>query len=104
MDVWKAAGADIDFLSPDFYNPEFKHWCDLYTRQGDPLFVPEHVFDQTAAIKALFAIGQYEALGFSPFSIESKEHPEDESLGKVYGLLACMSISKTTWRFVAFGT
>jgi beta-galactosidase GanA len=88
MDVWKAAGTDIDFLSPDFYNPDFKHWCDLCTRQGDPLFVPEHVFDQTAAVKALYAIGHYEALGFSPFSIESKEHPEDEPLGKVYGFLA----------------
>ncbi|MDZ7608515.1 MAG: DUF5597 domain-containing protein [Cyclobacteriaceae bacterium] len=86
MDVWKAAGNAVDFLSPDFYNPDFKHWCDLYTRQGDPLFIPEHVFDQTAAAKALYAIGQYEALGFSPFSIESKEYPEDEPLGKMYAL------------------
>jgi len=91
MDVWKAAGTSIDFLAPDFYNPDFKHWCDLYTRQGDPLFVPEHAFDQTAAPKALYAIGQYEALGFSPFSIESKEHPEDEPLGKVYSLITELS-------------
>ena len=87
MDVWKAAGTSIDFLAPDFYNPDFKHWCDLYTRQGDPLFIPEHAFDQTAAPKALYAIGQYDALGFSPFSIESKEHPEDEPLGKVYSMI-----------------
>lgn len=87
MDVWKAAGTAIDFLSPDFYNPDFKHWCDLYTRQGDPLFIPEHVFDNTVAAKALFAIGNYEALGFCPFSIESKEKPEDEPLGKMYALI-----------------
>ncbi|MCB0853340.1 MAG: beta-galactosidase, partial [Bacteroidetes bacterium] len=37
MDVWKAGAPDIDFLSPDFYNPDFQHWCDLYTRQNDPL-------------------------------------------------------------------
>jgi beta-galactosidase GanA len=87
MDVWKAAGTAVDFLSPDFYNPDFKHWCDLYTRQGDVLFVPEHVFDNTAPAKALFTIGNYEGLGFSPFSIESTQKPEEEPLGKMYGLI-----------------
>jgi Domain of unknown function (DUF5597)/Glycosyl hydrolases family 35 len=87
MDVWKAAGTAIDILVPDFYNPDFKHWCDLYTRQGDPLFVPEHAFDNTVAAKSLYAIANYEALGFCPFSIESTEKPQDEPLGKMYGLI-----------------
>lgn len=87
MDVWKAAGPSIDFLSPDFYNPDFKHWNDLYTRQKNPLFIPEHRFDGTVAAKAVFAIGHYEAMGFAPFSIESTEDPENEDLGKMYGLL-----------------
>ena len=64
MDIWKAAGPSIDFLSPDFYNPNFKHWCDLYTRQGNPLFIPEHRFDNTVAAKAAYAIGHYECNGF----------------------------------------
>lgn len=87
MDIWKAAAPSIDFLSPDFYNPDFKHWCDLYTRQNNPLFVPEHRFDNTVAAKALYSIGHYEALGFSPFSIESNNNPNGESLGKVYKLI-----------------
>jgi hypothetical protein len=87
MDVWKAAGPSIDFLAPDIYFGEFKHWSDLYTRQGDPLFIPEHRFDNTAGYKSLYAIGHYGALGFSPFSIESTDKPEDETLGKVYHLL-----------------
>ena len=39
MDIWKAAGPSIDFLSPDFYNPQLRHWNDLYTRQGNPLLL-----------------------------------------------------------------
>ena len=87
MDVWKAAGNSIDFLSPDFYNPSFKHWNDLFTRQGDPLFIPEHKFDKTAPFKGLYAIGHYEAIGFSPFSIESVADAKKEPLGKIYDLV-----------------
>ena len=87
MDVWKAGGPSIDFLSPDFYFPNIKHWSDLYTRQGNPLFIPEHGFDSTIPAKALFVLGHYEALGFSPFSIESKPDPENEPLGKAYNLV-----------------
>ncbi|WP_246074135.1 GH35 family beta-galactosidase [Flavobacterium daemonense] len=87
MDVWKAAGTAIDFLSPDFYNPNFKHWNDLFTSQGDPLFIPEHRFDNTAPFKGLYAIGHYEAIGFSPFSIESVADAKKEPLGKIYELV-----------------
>lgn len=87
MDIWKAAGTSIDFLSPDFYNPLFKHWNDLFTRQGDPLFIPEHRFDASAPFKGLYAIGHYEAIGFSPFSIESVSDAKKEPLGKIYDLV-----------------
>ncbi|MBN2001690.1 DUF5597 domain-containing protein, partial [candidate division KSB1 bacterium] len=87
MDVWIAGGPSIDFLSPDFYFPNIEHWSDLYTRQGNPLFIPEHRFDNTVAAKAAFIFGHYEAIGFSPFSIESTGKPDDESLGKFYHLI-----------------
>ena len=87
MDVWKAAGNDIDFLAPDFYNPSFKQWNDLFTRQGNPLFIPEHRFDATAPFKGLYAIGHYEAIGFSPFSIESITDAKKEPLGRIYDLV-----------------
>jgi beta-galactosidase GanA len=87
MDIWKAGAPSIDFLSPDFYNPDFKDWCDLYTRQDNPLFIPEHRFDSTVAAKTAYTFGHYEAIGFSPFSIESTKNPESEPLGKMYYLL-----------------
>ena len=87
MDIWKAAAPSIDFLAPDFYNPDFKHWCDLYTRAGDPLFIPEHRFEKGIDAKAFFAFGNYNCLAFSPFSIESTNEPEKEPIGKTYNIL-----------------
>ncbi len=91
MDIWLSGAPSIDFLAPDFYFPNIKHWCDLYTRQNNPLFIPEHRFDSTVAAKAAFTIGHYESLGFSPFSIESSREPESEPLGKVYRLIEQIS-------------
>ena len=88
MDLWKAAAPAVDLLAPDFYNPDFKHWCDLYTRAGDPLFIPEHRFEKGIDAKAFFAFGNYNCLGFAPFSIESTEHPEKEPIGKAYNILS----------------
>jgi len=87
MDIWKAGAPSIDFLSPDFYFPDIKHWCDLYSRQGNSLFIPEHRFDNTVAAKAAFSIGHYESIGFSPFSVESSTTPENEPLGKMYQII-----------------
>ena len=69
MDIWQAAAPAIDFLSPDFYNPYFAHYCDLYTRRNNPLFIPEIRFEPSTAAKVFFATGRYQAIGFSPFSI-----------------------------------
>jgi beta-galactosidase GanA len=87
MDIWKAGAPSIDFLAPDFYNPDFKHWCDLYTRAGNPLFIPEHRFEKGIDAKAFFAFGDYNCLAFSPFSIESTDQPENEPIGKTYAVL-----------------
>jgi beta-galactosidase GanA len=87
MDIWMSGGSSIDFLSPDFYFPDLKHWCDLYIRQGNPLFIPEHRFDHTVAAKAVYTFGHYEGIGFCPFSVESTGNPENEPLGKMYKLI-----------------
>ena len=87
MDIWKAAATSVDFLAPDFYNPDFKHWCDLYTKAGDPLFIPEHRFEKGIDAKAFFAFGNYKCLAFSPFSIESTNEPGKEPIGKAYNIL-----------------
>jgi len=87
FDVWKAAAPSIDFFAPDFYNPRFEWWCHLYSQKQNPLFIPEHRFDETVGPKALFAIGQFEALGFSPFSIDNAPSKNALQLKNVYALL-----------------
>lgn len=87
LDIWKAAAPAIDLRVPDFYNPDFTYWNDLYTSQGDALFIPEIRLDQNNGAKAFYAIGHYGALGFSPFSIDGTPQPEQEAIGKAYKLL-----------------
>jgi len=96
IDVWKVAAPAIDFLSPDFYNPDFKHWNDLYKRNDNPLFIPEIRFDSSVYAKVFYAIGHYHAMGFSPFSIESAANPEHQPLAQSYNVLAQLSGLITT--------
>ena len=87
MDIWQAAAPSIDVLAPDFYNPYFKHYCDLYTRGNNPLFIPEIRFEPSDAAKVFAPIGHYHAFGFSSFSIESTDHPNDEPVAKSYSII-----------------
>ncbi|HEY1112178.1 MAG TPA: DUF5597 domain-containing protein, partial [Chitinophagaceae bacterium] len=87
MDIWQAGAPAIDMLSPDFYNPRFKFYNDLYTRRGNPLFIPEIRFEPSNAAKVFYAVGHYNAIGFSPFSIESTDKPGEEPVGKSYEVL-----------------
>jgi hypothetical protein len=73
IDVWKAGALNIEMLSPDIYFGDFKKWTKSYHRQDNPFFIPEHQYDATAGAKALYAFGEYHALGFSPFSAETKQ-------------------------------
>ncbi len=92
MDVWRAGAPRIDFLSPDIYFPNFAEWCEKYHRAGNPLFVPEARPD---AVNAFYAIGQYDALGFSPFGIEDQIPASGKDslppLAKNYEVLAQLS-------------
>ena len=88
IDIWQAAAPSVDMVCPDFYNPYFKKYCDEYTRRNNPLFIPEIRLEASDAAKVFDAIGHYDALGFSPFSIESTEHPADEPIGKSYSILS----------------
>jgi beta-galactosidase GanA len=88
MDIWRAGGPLIDFISPDIYFPNFAEWCQKYHRCGNPLFIPEAIRSSESAANVFYAVGQHDAIGFCPFSIESIENGENSPLAKSYDVLS----------------
>jgi hypothetical protein len=88
MDIWRAGAPSIDFLSPDIYFPNFEEWCWKYQQTGNPLFIPEAKREPEAAMRAFYAIGAHDGIGFSPFAIEQANDAKNEPIGKAYGILS----------------
>ena len=86
-EVWRAGAPAIDFQAPDIYMPNFVDWTGRYARADNPLFVPEARNDVSCAVKAFYAIGAHQAMGFSPFAIESLEPAVSSALGDAYRVL-----------------
>jgi beta-galactosidase GanA len=87
MDVWKAAGAALDFYAPDLYAPNFADWCIRYHRDGNPLFMPETRGGTAGAANVFYALGEQAGFGFSPFGIEDEMDPTSD-LATSYGVIA----------------
>ena len=88
IDVWRAGAPSIDFLAPDIYFTAFAEWARRYTRSGNPLFIPEAMRSREASVNGLYAIGALDAMGFSPFGIESISEPAAKELAASFGLVA----------------
>ena len=67
MDIYKAAAAAIDWISPDIYLPTFRQVCAEYHRADNPLFIPESTREGG---RAFYALAEHDALCFAPFGIE----------------------------------
>jgi beta-galactosidase GanA len=88
FDVWRAAAPSLDLMAPDVYFPNFGEWTRRYQRSGNPLFVPEAQRSVDASVNALYAFGAHDALGFSPFGIESIDEAAGKHLAASYALVA----------------
>ena len=87
MDMWLAGAPHIDILSPDIYSADFQDWCDRYTQRGNPLFIPEMHSSEDATHNLFLALGQYNAIGTSPFAVDSIQDPEASPLAHAYAVL-----------------
>ncbi len=86
FDIWRAAAPHLDFLAPDVYFANFSEWIGKYDHRGNPLFIPECANSQSVA-NAYFAFAEHNAIGFSPFSIESLEDPDHNQVSQGYKVL-----------------
>jgi hypothetical protein len=88
LDVWRAGGPQIDLLSPDIYGNDdfFVSTTAAYARSGNPLFIPETGGGREGALRALYAFGRHDSMGFSPFGIDGSRAP-DTDLISGYDLL-----------------
>jgi hypothetical protein len=87
LDIWRAAAPHIDLLAPDIYFGDFEDWCRRYSRRGNPLFIPEMRRDAEGARNLFLAIGEHNAIGTSPFGIDSLGPDAEEPLRSSYALL-----------------
>ena len=74
LDIWKFKSPNIDIIAPDIYNPHYRSYrnlCDAYTRDDNPLFVPESAAAGPNAAYMFYAVGACNAVGFATFAVES---------------------------------
>lgn len=71
-DIWRAGAPNIDMLSPDIYLPDFPGILTMYSRSGNPVFVPESAAGANGAANAVYTVGEKGGIGYSPFGIESR--------------------------------
>lgn len=107
-DIWKAGAPSIDILAPDIYDTGFKSWVSQYAMPLRPqdggkvknrLFIPESRCCENSGVRALYAFGEHQALGFSPFAIDQASPKETESVTQAYNLLSQIFNAKpqNTW-------
>ena len=105
IDFWHEGAPSIDLLAPDIYDTGFKSWCAQYAMPLRPqdddvpfsilhspsvknrLFIPESRCCANSGARALYAFGEHQAIGFSPFAIDQASEEETESTTQAYGLV-----------------
>jgi hypothetical protein len=74
-DIWRAGAPAVDVLAPDLYLEYFDDVSARFTRDGNPLFIPE---TSANAANVMSAFGKFNAIAFSPFGIERSVGPDTE--------------------------
>jgi hypothetical protein len=73
LDLWKASAPDIDMIGPDIYHQSptiYREILSRYSRPDNPLLVVETRGSMKYARYFFYALADYSAVGFTPFSID----------------------------------
>ena len=87
MEIWKCAAPHIEIYAPDIYDTGFKDWVALYKRPDNPFFTPETQCSENSGVRALYAFGEVDALGFSPFAIDQASTAAAQEVTRAYAMV-----------------
>jgi hypothetical protein len=87
IDLWHAGAPQLEMLAPDIYDTGFKGWAAQYALANNRLFIPESRCCENSGVRALYAFGEHQALGFSPFAIDQATPQQAASVTQAYALL-----------------
>ncbi|KAF7718451.1 Beta-galactosidase [Penicillium ucsense] len=73
LDIWQEFAPSLDFISPDIYLNDYPNCCQKYRHRNQPLFIPEQRRDEYGARRIWTAFGSNQAIGVSPFGIDTVE-------------------------------
>ena len=87
LDIWKMFAPHLEFIAPDIYLNDYNSSCAKYRHLDQPLFIPEQRRDEYGARRVWKAFGSHQAIGTSPFGIDTLD-PKTNPFTRHYGLLA----------------
>ena len=90
--IWRAAAPSLFGFGPDIYVPYAAETMEAFTKDGNPLFIPEIRKDAATATLALYAVAGHNALCYSPFGIEDINMPPEEVEGVPLAVLQALEI------------
>ena len=91
FDLYRAGAPTLDILTPNSYMLQLDQICEAFSWKGNPILIPE---SGAVAARPLYAIGEWDALCFSPFGIDDMDpenlSDEQELYADAYGVLQNM--------------
>ncbi|KFZ11679.1 hypothetical protein V502_07462 [Pseudogymnoascus sp. VKM F-4520 (FW-2644)] len=90
IDIWHKFAPSLDFIAPDIYLNDYASLCGKYRHRNQALFIPEQRRDDYGARRIWKAFGSFQALGTSPFGIDTLT-PETNPFTRHYKLLGSVS-------------
>lgn len=87
-DIWRACAPSIDLFAPDLYFGDSRTVFSRFLGASGGLFIPEMRRDATGVGHMFEAIGEFGALGVSPFGVDSGSEEDLTPLRDAYDLLS----------------
>lgn len=85
FDIYRAGAPNIDIQTPNSYMQQLDWICAQYAWKGNPVLIPESTI---YGARALYVIGEYDAIGFSPFAIDIYKEDRSENMMREAALLS----------------